>query len=143
MTNLPKISLDEKWLYQFATTDDDFSMPTIDDSDWEWTTFTSIAVPKVSPPEIIWLRKRFELNPAEACIRYFLRCDDGAYPMKVYLRGEIVAESGNDSYIDVEVTDYLSLDDNVLAIAIYASKWDLDPQDSELYLQPIFCDDLA
>ena len=143
MTLIPKISLDEKWRYQFAPVGDDYSKPSFDDSDWEWTTFTGLAIPKVSPPDVIWLRKRFDLNPSEACVRYFLRCDDSTIPMVVYLRGRKVAETGNDSHIDIDVTDELSLDDNVLVLKLQPAKWDLDSQTQELYLQPIFCDDLA
>ncbi len=143
MTQIPKISLDEKWRYRFATSDEDFSNPSFDESDWEWTTFTGLTIPKVSPPDVIWLRKRFDLNPAEACIRYFLRCVDSAMPMTVYLRGQKLTESGNDSHLDLDITDYVSLDNNVLVLAIYPAKWDLDPQRAEIYLQPIFCDDLA
>lgn len=142
MTQIPKISLDEKWRYHYATASDNFSNPNINDSDWEWTTFTGLDMPKVAPPEAIWLRKRFHLNKSEACLRYFLRCDDSSLPMTVYLRGQKIAELGNDANLDVDVTDYVSLDDNVLALAIHAEKWDLDPQQAEIYLQPIFCDDL-
>jgi len=142
MTQIPKISLNEKWRYHYATKDDNFSNPKFDDSDWEWTTFTDIPIPKGSPPEVIWLRKQFDLKPSEACIRYFLRCDVSSYPMTVYLRGQEVAQSDNDSNIDIDITDELSMDNNVLVLAIYASRWDLDKQVTEMYLQPIFCDDL-
>ena len=106
MANLPKISLDNQWRYRFSTADDDLATPSLNDSDWEWTTFTSLVVSKVSPPDVIWLRKRFDLNPTEACIRYFLRCDDSVYPMTIYLRGDVVAQTGNDSYMDIDITDY-------------------------------------
>ena len=142
MTQIPKISLNEKWHYRFATEQESYSNPAVDDSDWEWTLFTEVPIPKVSPPAVIWLRKRFHLNPMEACVRYYLRCDRNSYPMTVYLRGHAVAQGSNDSYLDVDVTDYVSLDDNVLALEIHADKWDLDTQEAELYLQPIFCDDL-
>jgi len=122
---------------------EDYSQPNFDDSGWEWTTFTKLAVQKVSPPDAIWLRKRFDLNPPEACVRYFLRCDDSAIPMIVYLRGQKVAETDNDSHLDIDVTDELSLDDNVLVLKLELAKWNLDSQTQELYLQPIFCDDLG
>jgi len=142
MTQIPKISLNEKWRYRFSTEHEDFSNPSFDDSDWEWTLFNDVPIPKLSPPDVIWLRKRFDLNPAEACIRYFLRCSDSAYPMTIYLRGQSIKTTGNDAYLDMDITDYVSLDNNVLVLAIRADEWDLDPQKAELHLQPIFCDDL-
>lgn len=142
MTQIPKFSLNEKWRYRYATDSEDYSSPSVDDSEWEWTLFTDVPVPKLSPPDVIWLRKRFDLNPAEACIRYYLRCSASSYPMTIYLRGQAIDKRGNDSFIDLDVTDYLSLDDNVLVLAIRADEWDLDQQQAELYLQPIFCDDL-
>jgi len=115
----------------------------MDDSNWEWTVFTALEVPRLTPPDVIWMRKRFDLQPTEACMRYFLRCDRSSYPMRLYLRGKLIEQTGNDDAIDIDVTDFLSLDDNILVLAIHARQWDLDPQISDLYLQPIFCDDLV
>lgn len=142
MTQIPKISLNEKWRYRFAAQEESYSDLSLDDSDWEWTRFNEVPIPKLSPPDVIWLRKRFDLNASEACIRYFLRCDNTSYPMNVYLRGELIAQSGDHSFLDVDVTDYVSLDDNLLVLEIRADEWALEPQEDELYLQPIFCDDL-
>lgn len=142
MVLIQKIPLHEKWRYCYATLSEDYSSVTIDDSDWDWTTFTEIPNLAMSPDDVIWLRKRFDLNPTEACIRYFLRCDGCAYPMTIYLRGQAIAHYDIGSNLDVDVTDYVSLDDNILVLAIRFGGVGLDLQDVKLYLQPIFCDDL-
>lgn len=137
-----KISLNEDWRYYYTTQNDDFSQSAHDDSEWEWLSFNELSNIELSPSGVVWLHKRFTLNPSEACIRYFLRCEKGLYPMEIYLRGKLIAKTKNDESIDIEVTNYLSLDDNVLVLAIEAEKWNPMLGQSGLYLQPILCDDL-
>jgi hypothetical protein len=137
-----KISLNNKWRYCYATKSEDYSDVTVDDSNWDSITFTDIPIEEMSPHDVIWLRKRFDLTPAEACVRYFLRCEGRAYPMTIYLRGQAIAQYDKEAYLDVDVTDYVSLDDNVLVLMIRFDGQTVDLQQTELHLQPIFCDDL-
>ena len=143
MTQIPKISLNEKWRYHYASESEDYSGVDVDDSDWKWTTFTDILIPRLSPSDVIWLRKRFDLNPAEACVQYFLRCKNIAYPMTVYLRGQKVIAGEANSRINVDITNYVALEDNVIVLEIHADKWDFDLQNADINLQPILCDDLV
>ena len=140
MEQLSKISLNIGWHYRQATESEDYAGLSIDDSKWEQVDFGDIEKPSSN---IIWLRRRFDLTPMTACVRYFLRCDESGYAMTIYLRGQVVAEVDRDSAIDIDVTDYVSLDDNVMVLAIRTHESDFESQGTELYLQPVLCDDLA
>jgi hypothetical protein len=142
MVQISKFLLNTNWRYCYATKSEDYSSVTVDDSDWDLVAFTDIPISKMSPHEVIWLRKRFDLTPAEACLRYFLRYEGRAFPMTIYLRGQAIAQYDKNSVLDVDVTDYVSLDDNVLVLAIRFKGQGIDLQQAELFLQPIFCDDL-
>ena len=142
MEQISKFLLNSNWRYCYATKSKDYSHVTVDDSDWDLATFADIPISKVSSHELIWLRKRFDLTPAEACLRYFLRGKGWGFPMTIYLRGQAIAQHDEESVLDVDVTDYVSLDDNLLVLAIRLNGQDLDLQQADLFLQPILCDDL-
>lgn len=142
MTSIPRISLNEEWRYRFASQNEAYFEPDFDDSDWEWTLFDSIPISNTAPPEAIWLRKHFDLLENENCIRYFLKCTNLVYPTQIYLRGTVITSTAMGTALELDVTDHVTLNNNVLVLAINASQWDLSPQTEDLYLQPVFCDDL-
>lgn len=142
MEQILKISLNNKWRYCYAKKSEDYSGTTVDDSDWDSITMTDIPIEEMPSYDVIWLRKRFDLTPTEACVRYFLRCEGSIYPMTIYLRGQAIAQYDKESYLDVDVTDYVSLDDNVLVLMIRLDGQGLDLHQAELHLQPILCDEL-
>jgi|GEM_PF-1866632 len=142
MLQLQQISLNTNWQYHFADQSDDYSSVTHKNSNWDWTTLTDFPPAEVSAHYGLWLRKSFDLHPTEACVRYFLCCDVMAYQMTIYLRGQVIVQCERGDVLDVDITDYVSLDDNVLVLAIRLDGQTIDAQPTELYLQPIYCDDL-
>ena len=140
MAELQKVSLNTNWQYRFAPESDNYSSVTMDDSDWSLTDFADIPIMNTSLHNILWLRKCFDLLPTDACVRYFLRSHGHVYPMTVYLRGQAIVHC--DGVLDVDVTDYVSLDDNILVLAMRLEGQTLDTAQVALYLQAIYCDDL-
>lgn len=142
MEQLQKILLNARWQYYESTETDDYLNVKLDDSHWEWTsTFSELPISNRAETDVLWVRKRFELTPTDACVRYFLRCTGCVYPMTVHLRSQVIAQV-DDMGLDVDVTDYVSLDDNLLTLAIRFNRQIENTKPLELYLQPIYCDDL-
>lgn len=143
MTTLPKISLNEKWRYHNTADAQNYAAVNVDDSDWEWTLFTELPISSIPASTTVWLRNRFDLLQTEECVSYFLRCDYCAFPMKCYLRGKLIADVPARAALDFEITDFVTLDDNLLVVSIQADAKLVEAQTNELYLQPIFCQELG
>lgn len=143
MADLQQISLDTNWQYHFAIQSEDYSSVIADNATWDSMSFTEFPLLDISPSGILWLRKQFDLNPTETCVRYFLQCDAIAYPMTIYLRGQMIAQYDDNVGLDIDITDYVSLDDNLLVLAMHLDGHTNDIQQAELVLQPIYCDDLG
>ena len=143
MIQLQKISLNTNWYYRFAPQSDDYSRESLNNVGWTLRAFSDVPFSKMSLQNVLWLRKWFDLNPRDACVRYFLRSDLRVYPMTIYLRGQAIAHYDNDLSLDVDITDYVSLDDNALILALNLGGQEfIDRHKAELYLQAIYCDDL-
>jgi len=141
MEQLRKILLNTRWQYYKSTQVEEYLDVKSDDSHWEWTTLTNLPISNRVSDDVLWMRTWFNLTPTDACVRYFLRCSGCAYPMQVYLRGQVITQiDGVD--VNVDVTDYVSLDDNLLVLAIRVDPTTKNTQQLKLYLQPIYCDDL-
>lgn len=143
MEKITKISLNKNWQYCIADMSEDFSSPQLDDSDWAYVPTIDFDLLMRASSDRVWLRQRFDLSPTDVCVRYFLRCAGCSVPMTIYLRGRVVAIYRADEALDVDITDYVSLDDNVLALAIAPLGSGFDVNLMDMYLQPIACDDLT
>lgn len=141
MENLQKIVLNTRWQYYESTQTQDYLNVRLDDSHWEWTTLADLPISNRGANDVLWIRTRFSLTPTDACVRYFLRCAGWAYPTRIYLRLQEIAQV-DATDLDVDVTDYVSLDDNLLTLAIRLNRQTKHKQHFELYLQPVYCDDL-
>ena len=80
-------------------------------------------------------RRRFALTPLDFCARYWLHVESAPGPLTVVLRGEVVAH-GIAAGTPVDVTDFVSLDDNLLELSTPA-EGDL----GAVWLQALPCDD--
>jgi hypothetical protein len=143
MKNITIKSLNKNWQYCAADINEDFSSPQLDDTEWAYVTDVGFDALMRAPSDMIWLRQRFDLSLTDVCMRYFLRCDGCFVPMTIYLRGRVVAIYRADEALDVDITDYVSLDDNVLALSIAPLGSGFDVNRMDMYLQPIACDDLT
>lgn len=140
MTTLPRISLAKNWRYRYAPVQEKFSGTDVSDSDWAVANWADIII-KDAGAKKIWARNRFHLEPTMECVRYFLRTDRFVFPAQVFLRGKLIAEVSLNESLDLDVTDEVSLSNNILMLAIDPSGWKQE-KPADLYLQAIFCDDL-
>jgi hypothetical protein len=141
MEQLQKISLNTSWQYIYSAQSEDYSSVIRDNSDWSLIDFADVPTLAHASHNVLWLQQRFDLMPTDVCVRYFLRCVGYSYSMTVYLRGQEIAQSDKVG-LNVDVTDYVSLDDNVLVFAIRLNKQTIATQQVDIYLQPILCDDI-
>jgi hypothetical protein len=98
MMTIPYISLNLKWRVG------DTELPSL--RHWSWE------------QRPVWLRHTFDLQPAEACMRYILQIKDLPPRTRLYLNERDLGELAPPFQLDV--TDFLTLEDNSIAFWIEA-----------------------
>ncbi|MEM6528718.1 MAG: hypothetical protein AAF653_10515 [Chloroflexota bacterium] len=85
-----------------------------------------------------YLQHRFDLEPAEMCVRYELQIENAPPTTKVYVNDNLIAESAGE-ILRLDITDYVSLDKNRLSLRVDCVA-DREHQFEAVYLVQIPCD---
>ena len=93
----------------------------------------------MSPGQVNWLRKRFELEAGEDCLRYRLCAKEMPCTVKVYLRGELLTALDAGTKLSLDVTNFVSLDDNLLALEINPDEKVSSERSLKFWLAAEFC----
>jgi hypothetical protein len=118
-------SLNDNWVYLFAENQrENYSAPDFDDSAW-------IPLPQLSDWSVAssvnsgadWFRRAIELTSTEVCVNYELTIGHLPETACVYLNGQLVGNAERNKPFGCDVTSYVALGRNVLAIQlIYTSE---------------------
>lgn len=114
------LSLNADWLCAYFETEatlyefiDSLSVPSL--ADWRFD-------PRRAEGWRGWLYKPFVLEPIDECVRYFLYIDSAPVPCRIYVNDQYVGDyipPGDDAPpFELDVTDYVWLDDNTLAFRV-------------------------
>ena len=131
------IPLSAAWRIQRSSEESAVAKPGLDDSTWKVASLDEL--PSMVLGEAIWIRKRFALDASEDCLRYRLCCTPSPLSMYLFLRGHMIAEVAADSCLALDITNQLSLDDNLLAIEIKAGSRLVSCCKLEIWLEAEFC----
>ncbi len=131
------ISLNAAWRLHQSSEDSAVAKPGFDDSTWKLASLDEL--PSLVLGEPTWIRKRFALDASEDCLRYRLCCTATPLSMYLYLRGQLIAEVAAESCLALDITDHLSLDDNLLAIEIKSGSRLDSGCKLEVWLEAEFC----
>jgi len=85
-------------------------------------------------------RRRFELAPVDFCARYLLHVDAAPGPLTIILRGEVVAHNVAAGAL-VDVTDFVSLDDNLLELRVDSDAMLREGRFGGVWLQAVPCEE--
>jgi hypothetical protein len=142
MRNFPEISLEKDWLYYFAeNTQSDYSQPKVDDSAW-------IPLPEISDWVVAnsaksgsdWFRRHVTLEPVADCVRYTLHIDTVPETLAIYVNGKKVGDARTKQTFKVDVTDYVALGENVLAMRLTPRSDNAGGGFDKIRLQPAACE---
>jgi hypothetical protein len=121
MTHFPSISLNTDWRsYPPDDTDPLYSASQLDDSSWDHLSILA-DWPRhlLGQAETIHLQRKFDLEPiGDVCIRIFLHLEAAPEATSVYVNGWHVGTSQSEQPLIADVTDYVTLQDNVLLLKV-------------------------
>lgn len=85
-----------------------------------------------------WVWRTFSLEPTEFCVRYFLQLDSMPAYTTIEINGHIIVSTVTTHSLTVDVTDYVTLEENKLAFKLVQLGVPL----GKVRLLPISCDEL-
>lgn len=132
------VPLDKGWVMTWSGPDGDPLATKLDD--WDWKTIPHAELSDAATGGMLWLRKRFTLDATDSCLRYSLRCTRVPCKTQVILRGQRVADISAGSDLALDVTNYLSLDNNVLMLALEDGLKVDAVERIRVWLEARFCD---
>jgi hypothetical protein len=138
MTNLNSISLDHNWRYfPMEDTDSVYGASELDESSWGvLPTLSDYPRDVIAYSGSLNLRRTFDLQPiGDVCLRYHLHLATAPAGTQIFINGWHAGTTQADKSLISDVTDYVTLDGNVLLLKL-TRKGDLHG----LMLQPIPCE---
>ena len=132
------VPLDKGWVMTWPGPDCN-SLATEPD-DWDRKTTPHAELSDAASGGMLWLRKQFTLDASDSCLRYSLRCTRAPCQTQVILRGQRIADISAGSELALDVTNYLSLDNNVLVLALEDGKKVDAGERIRVWLEARFCD---
>jgi hypothetical protein len=137
MPNLNRISLDQNWTCQYLENDPDLFEFLADDTPVP-SLRSWVRNGRFTEGWGAWLHRGFSLEPMdEICLSYFLHIDSAPYKTRIYINEKHIATYSTP--VKIDVTDYVWLEDNIIGIRVDC---DTPGSFSEVYLQPVPCDQL-
>jgi hypothetical protein len=139
MTNLNPISLDNDWRY-YPTDDVDPTYGSSELDEASWGVLNTLATwPRDLLPrfDTLHLRHTFDLEPiTDVCVRYVLHVEAAPEGTTVFINGWHVGTAQAGKALVSDVTDYVTLEGNVLLLKI-SKKGEL----RRLWLQAVPCEE--
>lgn len=135
MKSLRSVFMDQDWRY-YPTEDSDPVYGSSQSDESSWGIVSSISeLPSV--PGVLHLRHQFDLEPInDVCIRYWFHIDSSPEKTAIYINGWHVGTTQGVGELAADVTDYVSLEANVLLLKIIKKGGS-----GRIWLQPVRCDD--
>ena len=142
MMTLNAIRLETDWFYHFARNKKiNLSAPTIDETGW-------IPLPEISDWAVTnavqsgadWFRRRLIIRSTNVCVRYVLHIEHIPENVEIYLNGRFVGSSRGTRHFKVDVTDFVFLGANLLAMKLTCETNTAGGGFGLIRLQPIECD---
>lgn len=136
------MSLDKDWLYYFASNpQNDYSQPDVNEAGWiplpeisDWTVANS------AHTGVDWFRRHFTLMPMDGCVRYLLQIEVVPENLTVYINGKKVSDTRTKQDFKADVTDYVTLDENIIALRLTPRSNNAGGSFEKIGLQPIPCE---
>jgi hypothetical protein len=143
MSNPPVMILNSNWCYLFAeNTKASFSGVDVDDSRWiplpnvtDWTVASS------APQGVDWFRRAVMIEPPGMCANYVLRINRVPEALQVYVNGRLAGEASSGKPFSRDVTDFVAVGRNVLALKLTVSKPNGGGTLGDIRLEQVPCDE--
>jgi hypothetical protein len=139
MNTFPPIPLNADWRsYPPEDIDPVYGASQLDESSWDvLPTLAEWPRHLLGQADTVHLQKKFDLEPiGDVCLRFLLHVDAAPEATAVYVNGWHGGTLQKGQSLNADVTDYVTLDGNVLLLKVTKPG-----RFGDVYLQPVPCDE--